>query len=119
MAEKTPVKALPKTSNQPYVCRCRNSCFANNPIDLFGLKAESENLVDLLNNPTGLKFCDSYGFPRRICRKCYKGLKQFSEFKALCLNSRSDQERVVRLKRGEKVSESPSVAQQREARQRR
>ena len=58
---KTPVKALPKTSNQPYVCRCCNSGFANNPIDLFGLKAESENLLDLLNNLTGLKFCDSDG----------------------------------------------------------
>ena len=62
-----------------------------------------------------LKFCDSDGFPRRICRNCYKRLKQFSEFKALCLNSRTDQERELRLKRGIKVSESPSVVQQREA----
>ena len=36
MAEKTPVKALPKTTEQPY---------ANHPIDLFGAKAESENLL--------------------------------------------------------------------------
>lgn len=76
-------------------------------IDLFGLKAKSESLFDLSNNLTGLKFCDSDGFPRRICRKCYKRLKQFSEFKALCLNSRSNQEREPSLKRGEKVSESP------------
>ena len=109
------MKALPKTSNQPYVCRCCNSGFANNPIDLFGLKAESENLLDLLNNLTGLKFCDSGGCPRRICRKCYKRLKQFSEFKTLCLNSRSNQEMELRLKRGGKVSESQSVALQREA----
>lgn len=67
------------------------------------------------HNLAGLKFCDSDGFPRRICRTCYKRLKQFSEFKTLCLNSRSNQERELRLKRGEKVSESSSVALQREA----
>ena len=114
MAEKTPVKALPKTTGQPYVCRCCNSCFANHPIDLFGAKAESENLLSLIENVTGLKFCDGDGFPRRICRNCFNRLKQFAEFKALCLKSRSDQESLVRLKRGKKETESPSLAQQRE-----
>ena len=114
MAEKTPVKALPKATEQPYVCRCCNSGFANNPIDLFGAKAESENLLSHIENVTGLKFCDGDGFPQRICRNCFNRLKQFAEFKALCLKSRSDQESLVRLKRGKKSTESPSLAQQRE-----
>ena len=33
----------------------------------------------------------------------------------MCLKSRSDQESLVSLKRGEKVTESPSLAEQREA----
>ncbi|XP_044165193.1 uncharacterized protein LOC114948215 isoform X2 [Acropora millepora] len=114
MAEKTPVKALPKTTEQPYICRCCNSGFANHPIDLFGAKAESENLLSLIENVTGLKFCDGDGFPRRICRNCFNRLKQFAEFKALCLKSRSHQESFVRLKRGKKETENPSLAQQRE-----
>ena len=35
---------LLKITEQPYICRCFNSGFANHPIDLFGAKAESENL---------------------------------------------------------------------------
>ena len=41
-------------------------------------------------------------------------VKLFAEFKALCLKSRSHQESLVRLKRGKKETESPSLAQQRE-----
>ena len=114
MAEKTPVKALPKTAEQPYICRCCNSGFANHPIDLFGAKAESQNLLSLLENVTGLKFCDGDGFPRRICRNYFNRLKEFAEFKALCLKSRSHEESLVRFKRGKKETESPSLAQQRE-----
>ena len=115
MAEKTPVKALPKTSERPYICRCCNSGFANHPIDLFGAKAESENLLSLMENVTGLKFCDGDWFPQRIYRNCFNRLKRFAEFKAMCLKSRSDQESLVRLKRGKRVTESPSLAEQREA----
>ena len=74
MAEKTPVKALPKTTEQPYICRCCNSGFANHPIDLFGAKADSENILSLIENVTGLKFCDGDGFPRRICRNYFTAL---------------------------------------------
>ena len=66
MAEKTPAKALLKTSDRPYVYRCFNSGFANHPIDLFGAKAESEDLLSLIENVTGLKFCDGHAFLRRI-----------------------------------------------------
>ena len=55
MAEKTPVKALPKTTEQPYICRCCNSGFANHPIDLFGAKAESENLIESYRECNGSK----------------------------------------------------------------
>ena len=81
---------------------------------MFGAKAASENLLSLIENVTGLKFCDGDRFPRRICRNCFNRLKQFAELKALCLKSRSDQESLIRLKRGKKETESPSLAQQRE-----
>ena len=45
----------------------------------------------------------------------FSRLKQFAEFKALCFKSRSDQESLVRLKRGKKVTESPSVVEQRKS----
>ena len=44
------------------------SGFANHPIDLFGAKAESENLLSLIESVTGLKYCDGDAFLRRICR---------------------------------------------------
>ena len=81
---------------------------------MFGAKAESENLLSLIENVAGLKFRDGDGFPRRICRNCFNRLKQFAEFKALCLKSRSHQESLVRLERGKKETASPSLAQQRE-----
>ena len=34
------------------------SGFANHPIDLFVAKAESENLLSLIESVMGLKFCD-------------------------------------------------------------
>jgi len=55
----------------------RNSSFAKNLIDLFGLKVDSQNLLDLLNNLAGLKHFGSEGYPRRLCRKCYKELRFF------------------------------------------
>ena len=81
-----------------------HSGFTNHPTDLFGAKAESENLLSLIENVTGLKFCDGDGFPLRICRNYFNPLKEFVEFKALCLKSRSHQESLVSL-------ESPSLAQ--------
>ena len=44
------------------------SGFANHPIDLFGAKAESENLLSLIESVTGLNYCDGDAFLRRICR---------------------------------------------------
>ena len=38
--------------------KLRISGFANHPIDLFGAKAESENLLSLIESVTGLKYCD-------------------------------------------------------------
>ena len=104
MAEKTPEKTLPKTSDRPYIYRCCNSGFANHSFDLFGAKADSQNLLSLRENVTGLKFCGGDGFPRRICRNCFNRLKQFAEFKALCLKSCSDQESLVTREGGDRKS---------------
>ena len=115
MADKTPVKALPQPLSEQYVCRCCNSSFANNPVDLFGAKSERENLLRIVVNVTGLSVSESDGLPRKICRNCHIRLKQFSEFKDLCQRSRTQQESYVRHKRAKKLEESPSVAKEREA----
>ena len=79
MADKTPVKPLPPSVySEQYLCKCCNSSFANNPVDLFGPKSLGENLV---TNAIGLSVCGSDCLPRKICRNCYTRLKQFSEFK--------------------------------------
>ena len=115
MADKTPVKPLAVSVSQQYVCRCCNSSFANNPVDLFGPKSHSENLLSIVVNVTGLSVCESDCLPRKICRNCHTRLKQFSEFKDLCQRSRTEQESSLRQKRGKKMEESPSSEKQREA----
>ena len=48
MADKTPVKPLrPSFYSEQYLCRCCNSSFANNPVDLFGPKYQSEKLLKI------------------------------------------------------------------------
>lgn len=109
MAEQTPKKTL--TS---HICRCCNCSFQNNPIDLFGTKAESEQLIALLENLTDLDFVENDGFPRKICRSCYNRVKQFAEFKKLCAKSRADQANLIRFKRGKKIVESPTATEERQ-----
>ena len=112
MADQTPKKTL--TS---HVCRCCNCSFQNNPIDLFGAKSESEQLIALLENVTGLDFVENDGFSRKLCKSCYNRVKQgkqFAEFKKLCARSHADQANSVRFKRGKKDLESPSVTEQRQ-----
>ena len=117
MADKTPVKRLPPSVySEQYICRCCNSSFANNPVDLFGPKSQSENLLSIVTNVTGLSVCESDCLPRKICRNCHTRLKQFSAFKDLCQKSRIEQESsLYRQKRGKKMEESPSAEKQREA----
>ncbi len=115
MADRTPVKSVPRPTDRQHVCRCCNSSFASHPIDLFGSKSESESLISIIENVTGLNVSDSDGLPRKICRNCHTRLKQFAEFKILCQKSRTQQESEIRLKRGKKIEESPSVAKEREA----
>ena len=93
MAEKTLVKPLPLSHSEQYVCRCCNSSFANNPVDLFGAKSERENLLRTVVIVTGLSVSESDDLPRKICRNCYIRLKQFSEFKDLCQKSCTQQEK--------------------------
>lgn len=109
MADKTPKKTLPE-----HVCRCCNSTLVNNPIDLFGVKSENDQLIGLLEKVTGLTFVVSDGFPRKICRSCYSRVKQFAEFKDLCVKSRTEQENSVRFKRAKKATESPSATEERQ-----
>lgn len=115
MAEKTPVKSLPQSVSQRYVCRCCNSNFANNPIDLFRTKSVSNNLLSIIVYVTGVTVCENDGLPRKICRNCHSRIRQFSEFKDLCQRSRKEQERAIRQKRGRKMEDSPSTEKEREA----
>lgn len=83
-------------------CLCRNCTFQNNPIDLFGAKSESEQLISLLENVTRLDFVENDGFSRKICKSCYNRVKQFVEFKELCAKSYAVlvQADLIKFKRG-------------------
>lgn len=115
MPEKMPVKSFPQSVSQGYVCRCCNSNFANNPIDLFGAKSVSNNLLSIIVYVTGVTVCENDGLPRKICRNCHSRIRQFSEFKDLCQRSHKEHERLIRQKRGKKMEDSPSTAKEREA----
>ena len=45
MVVKTPGNSLPRPLNQQHVLRCFNLGFVSNPVDLFGAKSESENII--------------------------------------------------------------------------
>ena len=95
MADKTLVKALPRAQNV--------SNFTSNTIDLFGAKSESENILSIIEKVIGLTVFYGDGFPSKICRNCFSRLKQFAEFKDLCLKSRLEQqEALVGIKRGKR-----------------
>ena len=82
MAEKAPVKPLPPSVNsEQYLCRCCNFSFTNNPVDLFGPKSQSENLLSIVTNVTGVSVCESDCLPGKICsnflslRTCARSLE--------------------------------------------
>ena len=62
------------------------SGFANHPIDLFGPKAESENLLSLIESVTGLKYCDGDAFLRRICTNFLQSNRKPSQVNAITLS---------------------------------
>ena len=114
MAEHTPKKTVTACTLTSHVCRCCNCSFQNNPVDLFGVKSDFEQLVALLVNLTGLDFVENDGFPSKICKSCYNRVKQFAEFRNLCVKSQADQAKLIRFKRGKKDLESPSVTEERQ-----
>ena len=63
---------------------------ANHPIDLFVAKAESENLLSLIESVMGLKFCDGDVFSGEFVEVVLTAKNN--------LQSRSDQESLVRGK---------------------
>lgn len=84
MADKTPVKTLP---GRERVCRCCNSDVKSNPIDLFGEKAKAEKLLSNLEIITGLTFVAGDELSTYTCRNCFNRVRQFSEFRDLCIKS--------------------------------
>ena len=66
---------------------------------------------------TDLAFTKEEGFPNKICELCNNLVRKFREFKDVCLQSHEEQQgtRFVRVKRKKKVTESPSIQEQREA----
>ncbi len=59
MADITPVKSVPRPTDGQHVCRCCNSSFDSHQIDLFGAKSESESLISIIENVTGLSVSES------------------------------------------------------------
>ena len=78
------MKTLP---GRERVCRCCNSDVKSNPIDLFGEKAKAEKLLSNLEIITGLTFVAGDELSTYICRNCFNRVRQFSEFRDLCIKS--------------------------------
>ena len=86
-----------------------NIIFKNHPLDLFGIKSTEEGIVSLLEFKfCGLKMTQGDGFPTRICRSCYVKVSKFQEFVKIVLQSKTQQESVIRSKRGKPLEDSPT-----------
>ena len=94
------------------VCRTCNSNIIpkNHPLELFGPKAMEERIAVFLEKVCGVKFSFDDGLPSRVCRICYGKIKKFQEFIKVVLHSKTQQESIIRSKRGKRVEESPSSA---------
>ena len=66
-ANKTPGNCLPRPLNHQHVRKCCNFSFVSNPIDLFGAKSGSENLLSSIVKVTGLGVSERDDLPRKIC----------------------------------------------------
>ena len=103
----TPTKQY--ASVETGVCRRCNSNIIpkNHPLKLFGPKAMEEKIAVFLGKVSGVKFSFDDGLPSHICRVCYGKMKKFQEFIKVVLHSKTQQESIVRWKRGKRVDESP------------
>lgn len=109
MAE-TPTKQY--ASTEKGVCRTCNSNIIpkNHPLELFGPKAMEERIAVFLEKVCGVKFSFDDGLPSRVCRICYGKIKKFQEFIKVVLHSKTQQESIIRSKRGKRVEESPTTS---------
>ena len=67
-----------------------------------------EKIAVFLEKVSGVKFSFNDGLPSCICRVCYGKIKKFQEFMKVVLHSKTQQESIVRWKRGKRVDESPT-----------
>ena len=104
----TPTKQY--ASVETDVCRTCNSNIIpkNHPLELFGPKAMEERIAGFLEKVCGVKFSFDDGLPSRVCRICYGKIKKFQEFIKVALHSKTQQESIIRSKRGKRVEESPT-----------
>ena len=97
-------------SAEKSVCRTCNSNIIpkNHPLELFGPKAVEERIAFFLEEVCGVKFSFDNGLPSRVCRICYGKIKKFQDFVKVVLHSKTQQESIIRSKRGKRVEESPT-----------
>ena len=112
MAECGDTPTKPVSGINSLVCRTcnQNIVFKNHPVDLHGSKAKEEGIEKDLEKFFGLKIAWDDGFPSRICRPCYLKLSKTREFDKMIKESKTQQESVIRAKRGKSVGDSPSSA---------
>ena len=67
-----------------------------------------ERISGFLEKVCGVKFSFDDGLPSRVCRICYGKIKKFQEFIKVVLHSKTQQESIIRSKRGKRVEESPT-----------
>ena len=107
---RTPTKRYSKVENS--VCRTCNGniILKNHPLDLFGVKVTEEGIVSDLEKFCGFKITCADGFPSRICRACYVKVTKFQEFVKMVVQSKTQQESVIRSKRAKSFEDSPTSA---------
>jgi len=69
-----------------------------------------ERIAVFLQKVCGVKFSFNDGLPSRVCRICYGKIKKFQVFIKVVLHSKSQQESIIRSKRGKQVEESLASA---------
>ena len=102
---------LSKPSVYNNVCRCCNDNVLDkkHPIDLYGPKATKESIVLLLERLTGFKCDINDGLSSKVCRPCYDKIIKFNKFSEKFAHSTSQQQSMVRFKRGKTQGDSPSL----------
>ncbi len=119
MAERTDLTPKKTASEHEFeICRCCAKNISKKSYDkifLFGIKSDTDNIIDLVKRFGGIDVFDGDGLPKYICRTCWLKVKNLctktDDFKLLCKESEEkfkQQERFKRCRKDEKIDAATS-----------